>query len=157
LQRVVKPGGRLLLSVSGEHPFQQLENTWRANGADPQPLRAQLQMKGLLHITDDQWTGGPFPDFYHTTFHTPAYVFARWSRYFKIRAYIPQGSLAFQDYVLVERVEPGALNHVPADPSITTGNRFRRLSRLRRVVKRILGYHSTYEQSVAADREKRNR
>jgi SAM-dependent methyltransferase len=106
LRRIVKLGGLLLLSVNGEHGFQQLEEAWRAQGVDPGSLRASLDRDGLLYIKDDSWTGGPFPDFYHSTFHTPAYVFAHWSRYFKVRAYIPQGSLAFQDFVLLERVEP---------------------------------------------------
>jgi SAM-dependent methyltransferase len=76
LQRVVKPGGRLLLSVNGERSFHEFENGRRANGLDSSAFRAVRDMKGLLYIAEDDWTGGPFPDFYHSTFHTPAYVFA---------------------------------------------------------------------------------
>lgn len=102
LRRVVKPTGLVLLSVNGEHAFQKLEEAWSAKGADPSSLRATRDSLGLLHMRDDQWVGGPFPDFYHSTFHTPAYVFAHWSRFFRIRAYVPQGSLAHQDFVLLE-------------------------------------------------------
>jgi SAM-dependent methyltransferase len=168
LQRVVKPGGRLLLSVSGEYAFQQLEKTWRSRGADSSALRAARDLKGLLFIKDDNWTGGPFPDFYHTTFHTPAYVFAHWSRYFRIRAYIPQGSIAFQDYVLLERVAPDELAEALARPSTASDEaiyqiaallargpsfeypgRFGRLSTLaRKAIRRILRHHSSYEHEV---------
>jgi SAM-dependent methyltransferase len=168
LQRVVKPGGRLLLSVNGERSFHEFENGRRTNGLDSSAFRAVRDMKGLLYIAEDDWTGGPFPDFYHSTFHTPAYVFAHWSRYFRIRAYIPQGSLAYQDYVLLERMAPGELADVSAGQSVdldgaiyqlatllTLGSslespgRLGRLSTLaRKVVKRILGHHSRHELKV---------
>jgi SAM-dependent methyltransferase len=106
LQRIVKPDGLLLLSVAGDYAFQHFEDSWRKVGADPSTYRAIREREGLLYIAEDQWTGGPFPDFYHSAFHTPSYIFAHWSRYFRIRAYVPQGSLAFQDYVLLERVAP---------------------------------------------------
>ncbi len=52
LQRIVKPGGRLLLSVNGEQSFQQLEKTRQSQGLPSSALRAARDMKGLLFITE---------------------------------------------------------------------------------------------------------
>jgi SAM-dependent methyltransferase len=103
LERVTKPGGVLVLSVSGQHPFSQLETAWKDAGVDPSPLRATLREKGILFIEDDMWVGGPFPDFYHSTFHAPWYIFDHWSKIFEIKAYVVRGSLDFQDLLLLRR------------------------------------------------------
>jgi hypothetical protein len=101
-------------------------------------------------------------------FHTPAYVFAHWSRYSRIRSYIPQGSLAFQDYVLLERTAPGETTETPADPIRRSGEAISEAATLvglgpsatrpdqpgrawifaRKVVKRILRHHSSHEREV---------
>jgi len=103
LQRVVKPEGFVLLTVSGDHPFAGLEKTWREAGANPSPMRETLRKKGILYITDDEWKNGPFPDFYHSTFHSPWYIFEHWGQFFEIKAYIVRGSIDFQDFVLMRR------------------------------------------------------
>jgi SAM-dependent methyltransferase len=137
LQRIVKPDGLLLLSVCGDYAFQQFEDSWRRVGADPSAHRARLDQLGLLYIAEDSWTGGPFPDFYHSAFHTPSYIFAHWSRYFRIRAYVPQGSLSFQDYVLLERVDPQPVAQRSSDQS--GRSRFVRvLERVRTIINRVL-------------------
>lgn len=105
LRRVLKPGGYALLSVSGDHPFAGLEAAYVDAGADPEPLQQTRRSEGILHIRDDSWVGGPFPDFYHSTFHAPWYVFQHWAEFFDIKAYIVRGSLDFQDLVLVRRPE----------------------------------------------------
>lgn len=103
LQRVVKPEGMVLLTVKGEYPFANLEKKWREAGANPASMREELQKKGILYISDDGWKNGPFPDFYHSTFHTPWYVFAHWGRFFEIKAYVVRGSIDLQDFVLMKR------------------------------------------------------
>jgi SAM-dependent methyltransferase len=108
LRRIVKPGGDLVLSVSGEHPFSQLLQAHRDSGADPAALIETYRTKGIVFIEDDAWVGGPFPDFYHSTFHAPWYVFEHWSKYFDIKAYVTRGSLDFQDYLLLRRREGDA-------------------------------------------------
>jgi SAM-dependent methyltransferase len=105
LSRVTKPGGALVLSVSGEHPFSELVKALRDAGADPTKFIARFQSKGIVFIEDDSYVGGPFPDFYHSTFHAPWYVFEHWSQFFDIKAFVPRGSLDFQDYVLLRRRE----------------------------------------------------
>ncbi|HEY6928906.1 MAG TPA: class I SAM-dependent methyltransferase [Thermoanaerobaculia bacterium] len=103
LARIIQPGGTALLSVNGTHAFEGFEKSWREAGADPTPLREKLRREGILYIVEDSWKAGPFPDFYHSTFHAPWYVFEHWSRCFDIKAYIPRGALDFQDLVLLQK------------------------------------------------------
>ena len=103
LRRVVKPGGYVILSVHGEAAFLRFEEAVRAAGGDPSVVRQELAAKGISYIKDDAFTGGPFPDFYHSTFHAPWYVFEHWGRYFTVAAYVPRGSMSYQDFVLLER------------------------------------------------------
>ena len=103
LRRVTKPGATLVLSVHGENAFFEYEQASRNAGGDPQPARDQLARDGIAFIREDPWVGSPFPDFYHTTFHAPWYVFAHWGRFFHIKAFVPRGSLGHQDLVLLER------------------------------------------------------
>ena len=101
LARVTAPGGLVLLTVHGPHALADLGRKWRAKGKDFAPLEAALREQGLVFIADDGWVGGPFPDFYHTTYHAPWYVFDHWSRFFDVCAYIVRGSLDYQDQVLL--------------------------------------------------------
>lgn len=103
LMRVTKPGAALVLSVAGDDPFAGFVKSWRDVGADPAHLIEQFRTRGILFIENDGWVGGPFPDFYHSTFHAPWYVFEHWGRFFDVKAYVPRGSLNFQDYVLLRR------------------------------------------------------
>ena len=65
--------------------------------------RRDFDEKGFVYITEDSYQYGPFPDFYHSTFHSPAYVFRHWNRFMEVEAYIVRGSLGFQDFVLLRR------------------------------------------------------
>ncbi len=103
LERITKPGGMLVLSVSGNAPFAEMERSWRDADADPSPLRETLRTNGFLFIRGDGLANGPFPDFYHTAFHTPWYVFERWGSIFDIKAYAVRGDLDFQDLLLLRR------------------------------------------------------
>lgn len=103
LWRVTKPGGYLLLSIHGERAFRHAEQVTTRPGQDTAGWRPMLERDGILFVEDDGFIGGPFPDWYHTTFHAPWYVFARWGRDLTIRAFIPRRSLDYQDYVLLER------------------------------------------------------
>lgn len=108
LHRVTRPGGHVALTVHGEHAFVTYEASLRAAGRDAGAVRQELSRDGISFIRDDGFAGGPFPDFYHSTFHTPWYVFEHWGRYFTIAAYVCRRSLDFQDYVLLERRPDGA-------------------------------------------------
>ena len=56
----------------------------------------------MLFVADDHFIGSTHPDFYHTTFHTPWYVFEHWTRWFDLVAYVPQGSDT-QDLIVMRR------------------------------------------------------
>ena len=106
LSRVCKPGATLIVSFSGLKALQELEQQWIKANADPAPMRRELEDAGILFITDDGWKNGPFPEFYHSSFHTAQYVREHWGKYFKILNHIPSGSLGYQDFVVMERVAP---------------------------------------------------
>ena len=117
LRRVVKPGGHLILSVHGEPAFLVFEeNVAKSGVGDPSIIRRELQTRGISFIHDDAFTGGPFPDFYHSTFHAPWYVFEHWGRYFTVAAYVPRGSMGFQDFVLLQRPADDAPGVVKGQP-----------------------------------------
>jgi SAM-dependent methyltransferase len=105
LRRVVKPGGYAILSVHGETAFSRFEEAVAARGGDPSVIRRELSTRGISFIKDDAFTGGPFPDFYHSTFHAPWYVFEHWARWFTVAAFLPKRSMAYQDFVLLQRPE----------------------------------------------------
>jgi SAM-dependent methyltransferase len=103
LQRIVSPDGLLVLSVHGEHAFQRSEQQLEEGSRLRHEWRAQLEANGILYIAADSYVGSAFPDFYHTTFHAPWYVFEHWSRWFDVLAYLPRSSLDFQDQVVLRR------------------------------------------------------
>jgi SAM-dependent methyltransferase len=108
LQRIASPDGVLVLSVHGEHAFQVSEQQLEAGSRLRHDWRALLERNGILYITDDSYVGSAFPDFYHTAFHAPWYVFEHWSRWFDVLAYLPRSSLDFQDQIVLRRrADPG--------------------------------------------------
>ena len=74
-------------------------------GGDSAWLREELRRSGIAFVRQDSYVGGPFPDFYHSTFHAPWYVFDRWGAVLRIKAYLPGASLGFQDIVVMENPE----------------------------------------------------
>lgn len=107
LRRVTRVGGHLLLSVHGEHAFAQYENALINGGSDAAGAREAYSRHGLLFMQDEGWQSKGFPAWYGGTYHTTQYVFSRWTRWFRIKAYLPQGALNFQDIVVLERVADG--------------------------------------------------
>ena len=100
LRRITKPGGTVVLTVHGEHAFDDVE---ASSGADAAGWRERLERDGILFIEDDAFVGSAFPSFYHTTFHAPWYVHEHWGRTFCVRAYLPRAGLDYQDIVVLER------------------------------------------------------
>jgi SAM-dependent methyltransferase len=107
LQRIVRPGGVLMLTVQSLTTWNTALRDIAGGGDDPEPYRERLEREGILYIADDAFVGSTHPDFYHTTFHAPWYVFEHWTRFFELRAYLPHGSLS-QDLVVLERRPEGS-------------------------------------------------
>jgi SAM-dependent methyltransferase len=103
LQRIVAPDGLLVLSIHGEHAFRVSEQHLEAGSSLRREWRASLERDGILYIAEDTYVGSAFPDFYHTAFHAPWYVFEHWGRWFEVLAYLPRSSLDFQDQVVLRR------------------------------------------------------
>lgn len=108
LRRVTKPGGTILLTVHGDDAVRQNEEMTANAGGDSTWLREELRRSGIAFVRQDSYVGGPFPDFYHSTFHAPWYVFDRWGAGLRIKAYLTGASLGFQDMVVMENPGPGA-------------------------------------------------
>ena len=105
LQRITAPAGLVVLSIHGEYAFQLSEEQLEAGSRYRREWREALERDGILFISDDSYVGSAFPDFYHTAFHAPWYVFEHWSRWFDVLAFLPRSSLAHQDQVVLRRRE----------------------------------------------------
>jgi SAM-dependent methyltransferase len=102
LQRITEPGGILLLTIHSTPEWNQAFHDIERDSGDVAGLRATLERDGVLFIADDHFIGSTHPDFYHTTFHAPWYVFEHWTQWFDLVAYVPQGSDT-QDLIVMRR------------------------------------------------------
>jgi SAM-dependent methyltransferase len=93
LERVSKPGGIVLLSIHGQHCWNNL----------PTEYSSKINFKGFLFVEENIWKG-IFPEWYQTAFHTEEYVRNNFSKYFSIIDYIPRGISDFQDLVVLQKV-----------------------------------------------------
>jgi SAM-dependent methyltransferase len=103
LQRITAPAGLVVLSIHGEHAFRVSEEQLEVGSRQRREWRGVLERDGILFVSDDSYVGSAFPDFYHTAFHAPWYVFEHWGRWFDVLAYLPRSSLDFQDQVVLRR------------------------------------------------------
>jgi SAM-dependent methyltransferase len=86
LQRVLRPGGFLLASISG--PRMLHHTRYRSGHGNLDELERQLPAlatDGVVHWRGDGWERA-FPDYYHTTFHTHDYIRRHWSSWFDVLA-----------------------------------------------------------------------
>jgi SAM-dependent methyltransferase len=111
LQRISSPNALLLLTVEGTSSWNRLRDGARG---DPNVVgwHEEFQSRGIVHVRDDTWVGSTHPDFYHSTFHAPWYIFEHWTRYFDIVAYLPDGSDR-QDLIVLRRRPDGAAVQTP--------------------------------------------
>jgi SAM-dependent methyltransferase len=103
LQRLIQPGGLLVISVHGPTAFKATRE--QVDRDTLTAWRAELQSHGILFVRNSAWP--QFPDFYQTTYHAPWYVMQRWQRWFELLAYIPHNDLEFQDVVVLRRRTEG--------------------------------------------------
>lgn len=103
LHRVTRPGAVLLLTVSSNRMWQHTMETSDHHNLDQlRALRGKLDENGIMHWTGDDWEQY-FPEFYHTTFHLPEYIYQHWSRWFEVVAIEPGSAEMPQDVVILRR------------------------------------------------------
>ena len=171
LHRITQPGGVLLLTVHSLPQWNKAISDMENGGEPVDHLRATLEQDGILFISDDHFIGSTHPDFYHTTFHAPWYVFEHWTRWFDIAAYVPLGSDS-QDLVVLRRRADGEAHQPPighgtaaaaaapatngqlppAAPPQTTLGKIRR-----RVLSRYLGRQERINQELSDALKERDR
>jgi SAM-dependent methyltransferase len=107
LQRITAPGGLLLLTVEGQTSWNRTCAASERAGDNTERWRSELETRGILFISDDQFIGSTHPDFYHATVHAPWYVFEHWTRFFDLVTYTVDGSLT-QDLIVLRRRADGS-------------------------------------------------
>lgn len=112
LHRITKPDAVLLLTLHSTNQWNQAIGDMERGGEKAEHLRAVLERDGIAFIEDDSYIGSTHPDFYHTTFHAPWYVFEHWTEWFDLAAYMPLGSNT-QDLVVMRRREDDAPRQHP--------------------------------------------
>ncbi len=106
LSRVLKPGGLAILSFSGDVPFAGYLKSLRDNGAPERAIihEADFLREGYKWIEEDSWRDTDFPDWYHSMFHSPQYVFKHWAQWFEIISWKKCGNLNFQDNIVARKI-----------------------------------------------------
>ncbi len=138
LRRITRPGALVLLTVEGVSSWKRLFDAHGPGDPTVCRWRDELESRGILFVRDDTFIGSTHPDFYHSTFHTPWYVFKHWARFFDIAAYVPDGSDT-QDLIVLRRPDDAG---VPPAVDSTSGRAARVVldDRLRLAVRRAGRY-----------------
>ena len=112
LQRITCQGAILLLTVQSLDTWNKTLELIENGRENLERFRNGLESRGILFIAEDHFVGSTHPDFYHSTFHAPWYLFEHWTKYFDIYAYIPNGSLG-QDLLVLRRRQDEAAQPTP--------------------------------------------
>jgi SAM-dependent methyltransferase len=104
LHRVTRPGTVLLLTVHGPTNWEwAICNNQTLREAVERPvLEAELRDRGFTYWRAEGWAPY-FPDFYHTSWHQPAYVRQHWARWFRVLDIWPAKALGNHDIVVLQR------------------------------------------------------
>jgi SAM-dependent methyltransferase len=85
LQRILKPGGHLLLTFRPKHDIDRI-----ADQATREHMWSQADHNGIAFMTTDLWKG-VFPPWYGEAYHSGGYIQKNWGSYFELRHVIPAG------------------------------------------------------------------
>lgn len=88
--------------MHGTHYWNEERQANERAGQDIGPRLRELQERGIVFIDDDTHIGSSHPDFYHSTFHAPWYIFEHWNSFFDVTGLLPGGSSG-QDLVILRR------------------------------------------------------
>ncbi len=107
LSRVLQPGGLVIASVLGEYAYLRDRcSGWRSwIPMWPSSSSARLRSRGIL----DQFRNNSLRDFvdssyYRNTYQDVHYTIGKWSKHFRIRAYIERGLDNYQDLLVMQRI-----------------------------------------------------
>lgn len=92
IHRVLKPGGIMLATLHGR-------SVWQSFGHESTSI---LETKGFLFTKNDHW-GQYFPDWYHSTFHSKAYVESAWAKWFKLVLYREKSLNNHHDIAILQK------------------------------------------------------
>lgn len=92
LQRVLKPGGLLLVTLHGYERWKSLS----------QENISTVQERGMVVVRTRMW-GGIFPDWYHNTYHSQEYVLRTFSSHFEVVAYLAVALDSNHDIVILKK------------------------------------------------------
>ncbi len=96
MKRILKPQGLLIASVHGEHA------TYLCFPDE----HMKLMRRGIYDtIRGDLLKGIAPDDYYRETFQSRKYTMETYSKYFDVLEYVEQGSLAYQDIVVMKKVD----------------------------------------------------
>jgi len=95
LDRVLAPGGIMLQTVSGPTSFDV------SGAALDDPVRNALSSEGFIYYEGNYGADSPFASHYQTSFHHPAYIRGRWSRWFEVLDVRAGGARPSQDMVVL--------------------------------------------------------
>jgi SAM-dependent methyltransferase len=106
LQRVIKPGGLAMLTMHGDVAWQLHRETALAGRPELESLEQERAANGFAFWNGDGWAEF-FPDYYHTAFHTQAYIRSHWGEWFDVLEIVEAGGGLSHDLVVLERRSVG--------------------------------------------------
>lgn len=99
LARILKPGGLLITTV---HGATVLEHEANKPLVTPKFLNA-MENYGFYYFAGRSEAEAALPEYYGSAFHTIDYIARCWTRFFKIRAWVPGLALSYQDSLVLEK------------------------------------------------------
>ena len=93
LKRISRPGGMLILTIHGEFAQATVQESIKAQIAET-GFAFQVGQTGRFKLDG-------LPDFYQTAYHSKAYIYEKWSQFFRIEKYAERGISGFQDAVIL--------------------------------------------------------
>lgn len=125
LQRITRPGAFVLLTVEGLASWNHACEALDQIGQSSARWRSELESRGIVFIPHDGFIGSTHPDFYHSAFHAPWYIFEHWTHFFELAAYLPEGALGHALIVLRRRADaaaqPRPIGHTGSVPASFRG------------------------------------
>jgi SAM-dependent methyltransferase len=97
LQRIMKPGGYLLLTFRYRDSIDQI-----ADQTIRDRIWTDLNRDGIAYMPTDTWKGA-FPAWYGEAYHTPEYIHKNWGSYFEVCHIHPVGAIPEETVVLRAR------------------------------------------------------